>query len=223
MNYERDGSRLYPVEKNDSTYNAPYSAFAEASHLLLTRENWQSRGIYYASIQWRHHGLGMLQGELSENLRVHIWHPKLRTMNTPLRDVHDHRFTLTSHVLYGAIEDVCYHVEPTSNGQVPVYSIRHAKTQKHDASDLVLLGKAHVEEVSRLILIAGDTYVIPRRAWHTTRLAGPALTVVHRSDFDQEPARVLVGGDTGINLDTRKDLISEVVSEVFSAYWKSCP
>jgi hypothetical protein len=49
----------------------------------------------------------MLQAELSETLRIHIWHPKLVSpeMAWP-RCVHDHRFDLESAVVIGAVRDV---------------------------------------------------------------------------------------------------------------------
>lgn len=59
-------------------------------------------------LEWRHHGLGMLQAELSESLRIHVWHPTLVSpdMSWP-RCVHDHRFDLQSMVVVGAVRDVC--------------------------------------------------------------------------------------------------------------------
>ncbi len=80
------------------------SAFVEAARQLVAR-------VRFEDLKWRHHGLGMLQAELSDSLRVHIWHPKLRTPEMRgLRAVHDHRFSFESAVLVGAITDVPYDV-----------------------------------------------------------------------------------------------------------------
>ena len=92
------------------------------------------------ALVWRHHGLGMLQAEFSEELRVHVWHPSLVVpgMAWP-RCVHDHRFDITSAVITGEIIDVpcSVHFEDPSKGEVifewekpvNVYEIEHAKNQ----------------------------------------------------------------------------------------------
>lgn len=86
---------------------------------------------------WRHHGLGMLQGEIDDLTRVHIWDPSLRTIPFEgYRDVHDHRFDLYSTILIGEIEDVRYHVVAAFEGEgdTDAWEIKHAKIQK-DAVD----------------------------------------------------------------------------------------
>ena len=42
---------------------------------------------------------------------------------------------------------------------------------------------------------AGQAYEIPRRVFHTTRVKELTVTLVHRSDFDAESARVLTSGE----------------------------
>jgi hypothetical protein len=85
---------------------------AEAARQIIRGLTWSSSAlseVFHAGhrLTWRHHGLGMLQAELSETLRIHIWHPKLVSpeMAWP-RCVHDHRFDLESAVVIGAVRDV---------------------------------------------------------------------------------------------------------------------
>lgn len=154
-------------------------------------------------IAWTHHGLGMLQGKLDQATRIHLWHPLLITDEmSGLRAIHDHRFELTSHVLYGELVDVSHRVmlnEPGSPS-ASVWAIPHKEIQtegdKHGGR-AVFLGRAAIVPGRRKRHTRGDVYTIPARAWHTTELVGPAITLVTRDKFDAEPARVLGHGRSG--------------------------
>lgn len=165
------------------------------------------------ALAWRHHGLGMLQSELNTNLRVHIWHPKLRHIDGGLRAVHDHRFDLVSAVIVGSIRDTRYNVYAQSSKKchcdhcsgfkppllhnVPVFEIAHAKIQG-DGPISRQVGLAWVEAGERSLFSAGHVYCIRRREFHTTEIDDLAVTVVASSDFDDAPARVLENGESGI-------------------------
>lgn len=199
--------------------NDDRSAFAAAARQIMRRT--ELRGIF--GLRWRHHALGMLQGELSEDLRVHIWHPRLRDPfgqlfhETPLRAVHDHRFTITSYIVAGQIVDTPYDFttknppadlrrrdgleEALSYTKVDVYEIAHAKIQDQAVRDGKLarvVGKAFVREKDSRRYTAGDVYTIRRRDFHTSTPVDLAVTLIHRSDFDDRPARVLAGAESAI-------------------------
>lgn len=180
--------------------------------------------VWYAGhmLEWRHHGLGMLQAELSETLRIHIWHPKLVSpgMAWP-RCVHDHRFDIESAVVIGEIIDVPCRVRSLASYErwdgaahtpVKLYEIEHAKNQ-----DRLVLDKGCSTAVSARLLWAAaalfddggytqtasgrTAYKIYRRAFHTTRLdpsKGVAVSVVHRSNFDDHLARVCCAPDADV-------------------------
>lgn len=201
--------------------NDDRSAFASAARQIMRRT--ELRGIF--GLRWRHHALGMLQGELSEDLRVHIWHPRLRDPfghlfhETPLRAVHDHRFTITSYIVAGQIVDVPYEViakgpltQPYEEmrdvrtkslvyTETDVYEIAHAKIQDQAARDGKLaqvVGRVLVREKDSQRYTAGDVYTIKRRDFHTSTPVDLAVTIIHRGDFDDRPARVLAGAESAI-------------------------
>lgn len=162
----------------------------------------------------------MLQGEVSETQRIHIWNPELRTI--PLegyRDIHDHRFDLISHVLIGELIDIRYQVTPKflGEGDTDAWEIKHAKIQVDDrpvhgkgvwqvdtgapasSPNTKWIGRAKVLEAYRTKYSVGDSYSIVRREWHTTKTSCPlALTFVERSNFDDRPARILGAGISAI-------------------------
>ncbi len=172
--------------------DAPFTAVARAlfNHADLS------------ALQFRHHGLGMLQAELSKDVRLHLWHPSLRTLEG-FRAVHDHRFDILSAVLHGAITDVRHHVclDPRNcrsgyayTPDVPVYSVVHAKAQTHTPADFKQVGVAHVVRVGSDEYSAGAVYSVPRYAFHTNTVDGMTVTVIHRTNFSEHPARVLGSG-----------------------------
>jgi len=167
---------------------------------------------------WRHHGLGMLQAEFSENLRIHLWHPSLVNagMAWP-RCVHDHRFGITSAVVIGGVVDVLCAVREvpehpsdmesfTRAPWVHIYEIEHAKNQDRmvtekgcsTATSAKRLARAYVDVQSQVRHRAGQQYRVSRRDFHTTRVEALAITVIHRSNFDDRLARVLCAQDKDV-------------------------
>ncbi len=181
--------------------------FVEAARLLISGLIYRNQPPAFShdgrDLVWRHHGLGMLQAELSETLRIHIWHPRLVSsgMAWP-RCVHDHRFDITSAVIAGSIIDVPCIVTfngqyaPSGGDDVRVYEIEHAKNQERmkgcsTAASASFRAQGRVSRCSEVTWAAGHEYRIPRRSFHTTRVEDLAITVVHRSNFDDRLARIL--------------------------------
>lgn len=213
------------------------TAFMTTAHQLVQQ-------LDFGAMSWRHHGLGMLQSELSEELRIHLWHPMLRTIpHEGKRDVHDHRFRIDSYIAYGSIVDVPHIVWFTRDtAQVPgvrpsfpeigdrelyklqpqqqwtledAWEIKHAKVQ--DGDDCRSLGKAWVWRGPELVRQQGQVYAIDKREFHTTMVVEFAITVVHRSEFDDAPARILGGCHSAINRDTPRETIGYVVDMAIGA------
>ncbi len=186
-----------------------------------------------SDLPWRHHGLGMLQAEISHEVRLHIWHPKLRVIQKPFREVHDHRFDIRSAVIFGEVTDCIYSVflihpgadenkedvdrafgKLTRLERVPAFEVRHAKIQTGTDEDVVSIGDVWVgPQVEYRKHRAGTEYTIPRRSFHTTQVSELAVTMIHRSNFDTRPARVLGASDTGIVRDADRALLELVLSE----------
>lgn len=225
---------------------------AEAAKQIVRGLEWvkTSDGLFHAghagrALKWRHHGLGMLQAEFSEALRVHVWHPALVSpgMAWP-RCVHDHRFDIASAVVVGAVRDVVpdlrpYTVEPHPSGrwtEAKMYEIEHAKEQDRLVSregcstatsakllpGRFALTRLYADEARA----AGTSYRIPRRIFHTTEVDALAVTVVHRSNFDDKLARVLcapgedvlaVSGIVRDDSPEHRELVASVLREAAAA------
>lgn len=181
------------------------SAYRDMVRQVLRHVDLESPGL-----KWRHHGLGMLQAELSDELRIHVWHPMLVAIPSGLRQVHDHRFTITSYVAWGTIIDIPYSVITKGDDidigrdaiATELHEIIHAKEQEKilskgcsTATLTKSLGPAWVEAMPSKRYTNGDVYTIKRRDFHTTKVMGLAITLIHRSDFDDRLARILGEAD----------------------------
>lgn len=83
-------------------------------------------------LKWRHHGIGALQAYVSEGgdieHRVHIWSPRLvKPGMTDSGDIHDHRFDMVSHVLYGIVGHDVYDTTPDPQGDWTTMKLTHAR------------------------------------------------------------------------------------------------
>ena len=196
--------------------------FVEAARQIVRGLVWDDSILPNVShagrrLEWRHHGLGMLQAELSEALRIHIWHPSLVSpgMAWP-RCVHDHRFDLVSAVVVGTVLDVPCRVSEGSwwlgpkpplpdSENVHVHEIKHAKVQfadgPHATATQPVIMKGTLTRCETVPYGAGAEYSVSKREFHTTRVEELAITVVHRSNFDSEerPVRVLCAPDADVS------------------------
>jgi hypothetical protein len=233
-------------------------AFVEAARQIVRSLVWSDSPLPSVShagsqLAWRHHGLGMLQAELSETLRIHVWHPALVSphMAWP-RCVHDHRFDFLSAVVVGAIRDV--HPEIRQPDATPdsrltggwhrakSYEIEHAKNQDRmvlekgcsTATSARFLGDVIISRAyATTIYKAGDAYEMKRRVFHTTETTDAvAITVLHRANFDDRLARVLCAPDadvtavSGIVRDESLDhqiLVNSVLREAATAIANMAP
>jgi hypothetical protein len=191
------------------------------------------RLVNFKHLKWRHHALGCLQAELDDSVRIHVWSPVLQAFPpSSLRAVHDHRYDIHSAVVAGTIYDMpCIVVEDEpfiSKGFEPIslYEILHAKIQAGDDTDVKLLGPAWVKRLPLVAYEAESSYRIERRAFHTTVVKGLTVTVVHRSRFDERPARILDYETlriSGIVKDTDPALVRRVLSEAYDVLHREEP
>src|SRR5207247_2472489 len=94
------------------------------------------------ALDWRHHGIGVLQAYVSANVRVHIWHDRL--LLSGMREsgaIHDHRFRLESTILVGALTNREYSL---STGDEPTY----ADYETYQVTKIGRAGSCNLEKTS---------------------------------------------------------------------------
>ena len=154
------------------------------------------------ALSWRHFGVGALQAYLHESdgieQRLHIWHPSLiKPGIVGYGDAHDHRFSFTSQVLCGCIENVIWTVTHCAQDDAThdVYEVENARAAKdrtgsHDGICQVV-DWCYLERKERQVTHEGGWYEFPRRQFHQTRAHGLTVTLVTKFDQQNTRARIL--------------------------------
>lgn len=152
-------------------------------------------------VRWRHHGIGVLQGYVREGVnpevRLHIWSRRLIKPGIDQSgDIHDHRFTMISHVLYGQVEHEEFIETADPNGEYTMMSLTHARA----AADSLYHGPTEPIEgrysASRrwFTIHAGKSYIFLAKRFHRSPLAvsdDVAVTCVEKHGQTDAPARLL--------------------------------
>ena len=153
----------------------------------------------FPHLQWRHHGIGCLQGYVVEDaepeVRIHVWSPKLvKSGMDESGDVHDHRFDLVSHVLVGAVAHEEIFPEEDGGGDWSMLSLTHARAAKdtgYHGPTSPLPGRFSVRRNSMMIQ-AGDSYRYPAGRFHRSPvLPSVAVTCVEKHGQTSAAARIL--------------------------------
>ncbi len=149
-------------------------------------------------ISWRHHGIGVLQGYLIENtepeVRIHIWDPELVKGGIKGNgDVHDHRFDMTSHVIFGNVVHEEWHEVPSPDGPLVTTILTHARAAAHSKyhGPTVTTENRYFADVKSYTIPAGFKYTYPAKSFHCSPVTGLAITVVEKHNQRSEPARIL--------------------------------
>lgn len=151
-------------------------------------------------IDFRHHGIGVLQGYLAEGsepeIRVHIWSRKLLKPGMAVSgDVHDHRFDMISHVLCGTVlhEELIETADP--GGDHTMMALTHARaaadTDYHGPT--TPLGGRYKVERQMYLIRAGSSYSFPAQKFHHSPIQGDdvAVTVIEKWQQRDAQARLL--------------------------------
>ncbi len=153
-------------------------------------------------IEFRHHGIGVLQGYVCENVepevRIHIWSRKLLKPGMDLSgDVHDHRFEMVSHVLYGDVEHEEFIEQESSLGNYAMMALTHARAAadtNYHGPTTVLSGRFLVQR-RRHTIPAGWSYRFPAQVFHRSPLDrikdDVTVTCIEKHRQREAPARLL--------------------------------
>ena len=151
-------------------------------------------------VEWRHHGIGVLQGYVRENVepevRIHIWSRRLLKPGMDISgDIHDHRFDMMSHVLCGSIEheELIEREDPT--GDYAMMALTHARAAadtNYHGPTRPLSGRFSVIR-NQLTIKRGWSYSFPAQRFHHSPLPGDdvAVTCVEKHQQQEARARLL--------------------------------
>lgn len=149
----------------------------------------------WGSLEWRHHGTGMLQAYLQgefADVRVHVWHPRLVLPGMVTSGaMHNHRFGFKSTVLAGSIAHSFLRTRESAAGAHQLFSIANASKGR----DCDLLPGARVTLTMEPDEVFGEnrSYYIGKWAFHWARPHhGLAVTWVQIADKEMDKTASLV-------------------------------
>lgn len=152
-------------------------------------------------LEWRHHGIGLLQAYLHEGedeTRIHIWHPKLVLGEFTAENglVHDHRFSFKSWVLAGALYHERFDTFVSFFGEWVMHECEHARSAKEKTGSYNLpLGRRSDSQyaVTRRgeWINAGESYEFEARKFHNTTVKELTVTLVQKRGLVDGNARIL--------------------------------
>jgi len=183
-----------------------------------------------AGIEWRHHGLGMLQGYINPELRAHIFAPWLVH---PTRKVdgriHNHRYNIHSSVLTGGLVDRTYRIARAGDGSGNHFTTAMGRYVFGAASES---GQDDIQKVETVRtwserqrhINPGDTYFIPKWEYHESLpYYGPfgvVVTLVYRSEIERDKFASVLAHDRpcpGMVKDMDPELVERSVKAARSA------
>jgi hypothetical protein len=138
-----------------------------------------------------HNGVGFAQVYITDDVRLHFWHPDFPSEPEAFGNRHNHRFDMESHVLMGAVTNI--RLEPLwlglGDGGFDVYAVQPA----HLGAAVPVLDERGVGlEISDIEVIrAGQSYTFPKRAYHESRGHGVTVTVMKKSNQESAFAGII--------------------------------
>lgn len=134
-------------------------------------------------------GLGFIQLKLSDEQRLHFYHPSL-SANVPEEELHDHRYDFTSHVISGSLHNEIWEFSPDPEGEQDKVLV------SCDKSDPVPEGTASVRGQARNVLsfttVAGGSYFISHDRFHRVK-GEECITLITRKPKQKRFATVIRG------------------------------
>lgn len=180
-------------------------------------------------IEFRHHGIGVLQGYVREHtepeIRVHIWSRRLLKPGMDVSgDIHDHRFDMVSHVLCGEVlhEEILETSDPIgTHAMMALTHARAAAGTDYHGPTTQLEGRYSIEKHFFRIQ-GGSSYCFPAGVFHHSPLPlssdedAVSVTVVEKHNQGDFAARILYPAThepvMAFGHKPDKELIREIVS-----------
>ena len=124
------------------------------------------------------HGLGFIQVKLTNNQRLHIWHPDLpRRFCYEDSNIHDHRFGFISEVMLGTQRNQYHRVVPSSSECTHSGYLHEGKRTSFGNRPWMHDFDAHIAPVGELTEIpAGRSYFVSPYIYHSTPNEGIVIT-----------------------------------------------
>lgn len=128
----------------------------------------------------RVHPNGFIQLDLTEEVRLHVWHPRLPYRQRTYHPVHDHVFGLVSNVYSGRLVHVHYGIEPDPLGSHVVWRVQAVEGGEESILLPVDGKRVRLYKVDMDVMQPGEEYTFGAYEFHETLANEPTLTVMEK-------------------------------------------
>lgn len=128
----------------------------------------------------RVHPNGFIQLDLTENLRLHVWHPSLPYRQRTYHPIHDHVFGLISNVYSGRLIHVQYGTEPDPFGSHIIWNVQAIEGGEESVLRPRDSQRLRLYELHTDVIQPGEEYSFGAWAFHETLANEPTLTIMEK-------------------------------------------
>lgn len=139
-----------------------------------------------AKPQW--FGLGFIQMKISNERRLHFWHPDLAPNLGNAEEVHNHRYDFTSSVIKGEMENEVWEMVYDEAGD---YRLWRVSCQPGNADSAEMVGPMTVADVATYTIRTGGSYTMPQPIFHRSFPKGHTVTMLKRGKVTEDYAYVI--------------------------------
>lgn len=136
-----------------------------------------------------HTATGALQVYITDDIRLHVYHPELLPVPGAFGSIHDHRFSFTSIVVMGMLLNTIYTISAhagTPRFNWRTFEVQHALV---GASEPILLDfSCQLRLAERKQIHAGEAYCMCRGDIHETRAHGLTISLMWKYHQLEAPA-----------------------------------
>lgn len=156
-------------------------------------------------------GLGFVQIKINEELRYHFYHPYLE--KTSIDDIHNHRCTFKSKILYGELHEELYKIVEGDD-----YFVKVSKC-KAGVSNELLDNKVSVKKIMDITYYAGSSYYRYPKEFHTVSNNGICITELTMIPPKYDSAIVLIKDKSEVDYCPFKS--SYTINELWAIVYQS--
>ncbi len=128
----------------------------------------------------RVHPNGFIQLDLDNELRLHVWHPRLPYRQRTYHPVHDHVFAFTSYLYSGRLVHVHYELWPSDDATHFMWQARAIGPEESVLEVHPSMEPVKLRPVRTKVLQPGDMYTFLAGEFHETLSNVPTLTIIRK-------------------------------------------
>lgn len=132
-------------------------------------------------------GLGFIQAKVTDNIRLHFWHPDISSI-VPEEEIHNHRYDFTSYIYKGAITNIEY--DFFMDYEYSNFEKVSVSCKPNQSEEPQRIAQGFITERCSYTLSQGSEYKFKSNYFHKIK-ATTAITILQRDEIVSDYAHVI--------------------------------